>query len=369
MRRVCALVLALWLLAGCATSDVDPDATVRLSGRALDAAGRPLADTEVLLLKQADLGELVVGTVLAVGTLGTLCLVPDAPAVCARAKRTTTDADGRYTFEIKGSDTQGTLGSESTLSVVLGDRRAGTVVELAVKDTRVRVPDARLWRSRAHLAAPIALGWSALPEGAGDDVSYAVHLFDAGSGAPTYTQPAEDLRASIDPRLLEDVESTVAVAAYAALPGGRGTGDVRATYLSPRLTVAARAGAPPSRGRPCAPVTGRQGRVAGPAPGCPMTDGDLSSPARLDAGARARVVTGVALDLGATRPVGLVVARGFAGQVLVEVSADGRGWQPVGGGAGTTFTLVPPGGPSARYVRVRSATGIDQSLAAEVSVW
>ncbi len=69
MRRVLPLAAALCLAAaGCSTSDIDPDATVRISGRALDAAGRPLADTRVLLFKQADLGEVALGTVLVVGT-------------------------------------------------------------------------------------------------------------------------------------------------------------------------------------------------------------------------------------------------------------------------------------------------------------
>lgn len=56
---------------------------------------------------------------------------------------------------------------------------------------------------------------------------------------------------------------------------------------------------------------------------CAATDGDLDQPARLR-GKGVAAVTGVVVDLGTARGIDLVVARGFAGQVLVEVSADGR---------------------------------------------
>jgi len=99
-----------------------------------------------------------------------------------------------------------------------------------------------------------------------------------------------------------------------------------------------------------------------------MTDGDLTSLAGLKAAGK-KVVTGAVIDLGSVRPIDLVVTRGFTGQFLVEVSTDGTTWQPVGSALGRTVAVDPPGTPSARFVRVRSATGVDQSLASEVSVW
>ena len=81
------------------------------------------------------------------------------------------------------------------------------------------------------------------------------------------------------------------------------------------------------------------------------------------------MVSGVVVDLGAPRPVSLVVARGFAGQVLVELSDDGRSWRTVATSSGSAVALSVPGRPSARFVRLRSPVGLDESLATEVSVW
>lgn len=101
---------------------------------------------------------------------------------------------------------------------------------------------------------------------------------------------------------------------------------------------------------------------------CPITDGDLTTLAGLRASGK-KVVTGAVIDLGSVRPVNLVVTRGFAGQFLVEISTDGMTWQPVGSELGRTVAVDPPGTPSARFIRVRSPTGLDQSLASEISVW
>jgi len=57
MRRVSALVASLAVaVTGCSFSSVDPNASVVVSGTALDASGKPLAETKVLLFKEADIG-------------------------------------------------------------------------------------------------------------------------------------------------------------------------------------------------------------------------------------------------------------------------------------------------------------------------
>lgn len=372
MRKAPALLAALSLaLTGCSFSTVDPDATVRVSGRALDATGAPLAGAKVLLFKQADLGEVLFGTVLAVGSLSTICLLPDPPALCRKARTATADQDGRYEFELTGEDTQGTLGTASTLNVVFAGPAAegSTTISFTAKDTEIDLPDARLWRSAARVSRPggaIRLAWSQLPADAGHDAAYSTQLFEADHSTALWSQPASGRAASIDPRILEDRPGAVAVNAGAVLSGGRGTGTVRASYLSRRLPVQGTAGAPPSRGRPCASVTGTAPAKNGPFSRCAATDGHLDQPARLDGAGS--VVAGVVVDLGAARPVDLVVARGFAGQFVVEVSADGKAYRTVAADSGTT-AVHPPGSPRARFVRLRSPTGLDESLSSEVSVW
>lgn len=371
MRRVPAVLLGLSLAAtGCSFSSVDPDAEVRVSGRALDASGKPLAGARVLLVKQADIGEVLFGSILAVGTLSTICYLPDPPALCAKAKTATADADGGYTFTLAGEDTQGTLGTESTMNVVFatGQDKPSTTISFTAKDTEIRLPDARLWNSRARASVGpdgIRVSWAGLPAAAAENADYAAQLFEA-DGSALWTQPASGGRATLDARYLEDRRGGVAVSAGADLNGGSGAGDLRASFLSPRLGVRATAGAPPSRGDRCAPVTGTGPAVNGRFGRCAITDGDLDAPARLTGKG---VVVGATVDLGSRRPIRLVVARGFAGQVLLEVSEDAKNFQVVATGSGSSVGLTPNAPTSARYVRLRSPAGVDQSLATEISVW
>lgn len=342
-----------------------------VSGRALNAGGKPLADTKVLLFKQADIGEVVFGSVLAVGSLGTICLLPDAPALCRQATTATTDQDGRYRFDLTGADTQGTLGTESTLNVVFAGGGNSTTVSFTAKDSDVSLPDARLWNAGAKVSqgsGGIRLSWRPLPEAAGAERSYSAQLFQGENSAALWSQTASGKATTIDPRLLEDRAGEVAAGARSQLAGGSGAGKVTAHYLSQRLAVRASAGRPPSRGRPCAAVVGPAPGAVKPTAPCAVTDGDLAAPAKLD-GAGKGVVSGVVVDLGRSRPVSLIVARGFSGQVLVELSTDGVTYRTVQTALGASVVVQPAGSPNARFVRFRSPTGLDQSLASELSIW
>lgn len=375
MRLLPALLLPIVLSAtGCQFSKVSPDAAVHVTGRALDASGKPLAGAKVLLFKEADIGEVLFGAVIALGTLGTACLVPEAPAICHKAQSVTSGPDGRFAFDLKGSDTQGTLGTEAVLDVVFADPRAGskstsTTVSFNARKSSVSLPDARLWNPSPRVSqdsGQVHVSWSSLPSGAGSKPSYSAQLFTSGQDLAFWSQPAQAGRADIDSRILEDKPATVAVGARTTLSGGSNAGTVHASYTSTRAAVNATAGAPPSRGRPCAPVTGAT-PVVGTMSACGATNGDLATAARLHTSTG--IVTGVAVDLGSVRPVRLVVARGVAGQFLVEVSADGSAWRVVSTSIGTAVAVSPAGQPEARYVRVRSASGLDESLLSEVSVW
>ena len=87
---------------------------MRVTGTLLDESGAPRPGVRAVLVKEADLGELLVGFPLAVGTLGLVCLADQAPAVCSKARRSTTGADGTFAFDLRGRDTQGMLGTAST---------------------------------------------------------------------------------------------------------------------------------------------------------------------------------------------------------------------------------------------------------------
>ncbi|MCU1657397.1 MAG: LigA protein [Pseudonocardiales bacterium] len=366
-------VLIAAVLTGCTFSKVNANATVVVSGRALTARGSPLAGVQVRLFKEADLGEALVGIVLAVGTLGTMCLLPAAPAICRRARVATTDAGGGYTFTLKGSDTQGLIGTEAALDLVAaapGANGPSTTISFKARQTTVTLPDARLWNAIPRVSegsGRVQLAWSSLPATAGRGAAYLAQLFDPTRQVPMWSQPESGTRADIDARVLEDHSASVAVAARTALTGG-GTSDVHASYLSSRLAVQPIAGAPPSRRHPCRAVTGTATPASTPQTVCGVTDGNLVTPARLKA-AKAQVVTGVAVDLGSVRPVDLVVARGVAGMVVVELSDDGATYHAAATSSESTVAVSPPGRPAARFVRVRSPSGLDESLMTELSVW
>ena len=380
MRAWIFVPIVALVTAGCHFSPVNPDATVTISGRALDAAGTPLAHTKVQLFKEADLGEAIVGSVLAVGSLGGVCLFAGAPPVCHRGHTATTGADGYYRFTLKGSDTQGLVGNESTLDLVVADPAGGangpnTTVSFSVASTAVSLPDARLWNAApaaSERSGQLELSWSTAPSSApssapaGTGVSYAAQLLVAGDAAPLWSQPAAGGHARIDARILEDRVAAGAISARTTLRKG-----VHASYLSARIPLHPISGAPPSRRRPCAAVTGISALATTPQSVCAVTDGDLTAPARLTAtsGTGSRVVTGVVVDLGQVRRLGLIVVRGTAGMIEVELSEDGVTYHEVWAGTGATIAVTPPSGPGARYVRVRSTGGLDESLLAEVSAW
>jgi hypothetical protein len=371
MQRWALVPIGALVLTGCHFSPVKPEATVIISGRALSASGRPLANTKVHLYKEADFGEAIVGSMLALGTLGGICLFPGAPAICHKGHTATTGSDGAYKFTLKGSDTQGLIGDEATLDLVVADPKGGasgtsTTLSFRVDSTQVKLPDTQLWNATARVTTAnkqIALTWSALPATNGAGASYSAQLLDPARGLSIWTQPAAKGRAQIDARVLEDRSAAAAITARSDLGHG-----VHETYLSARLPVHPTAGAPPSRHQPCLAVTGTTKLAAARQTVCVATDGDLTSPAHLTA-TNAQVVTGVVVDLGRVRPVSFVVARGVGGQVIVEVSSNGTSYRQVATGTGPTVTASPAGRPSARYVRVRSPGGLDESLLAEVSVW
>lgn len=379
MRKTLPVLLAATLVvSSCSFSKVDPNATVTVSGSALAADGSPLAGAQVHVFAEADLADVVFGGVLALGTLGSVCLLPAAPTICHRGHTATTDSTGRFTLTLKGSDTQGLIGTEATLDAVIAAPAAtssdpSTTLSFTVKSTTVQLPAARLWAAGERVGdsgGSVKLSWHPLPSGYGSSPAYSAQLFSAAQAALLWTQPGTGTGSTVDARVLEDVSASAAAGAHTTLASGSGTGTVHANYLSGRTPVRAAAGAPRSRHRPCSAVVGgvSTALITVAQASCGATDGDLTEPARL-MGKNAAVVTGAVVDLGAAAPIALVVAHGLAGMTLVEVSTDGTHFRQAGILAGSPAALRPPGDPVARYVRVRTPSGLDESLLSEISVW
>jgi len=369
MRRVAAVLAALSIgTTSCSFSSVDPDADVTISGRALSADGAPLTDASVLLFKQADIGEVLFGSILAVGSLSTICFLPDPPSICEKGQRVTTDTEGNYSFELRGEDTQGTLGTASTLSVVFSGKSGSATLSFTAEANQITLPDTQLWNAQPRRRGSVGLSWRKLPASAGGKQAYSVQLYASRTGSPLWSEPASATQGAVDPRILESARGFIAAGASARPSGASGAGGLRANFLSTKVAVTSSTGAPPSRGKRCAAVTGTGPVRSAKFGRCDATDGDLAKPSRLTANGPGPV-TGVVVDLGSSRRVNLAVARGFSGQLLLETSSDGVSYQVVATGSGTAVGLTPNAPVTARYVRLRSPAGVDQSFGAELSIW
>jgi hypothetical protein len=368
------LGIILLTASGCTFSHVDPQKTVTISGRALTESGSPLANATVHLYKEPDVGEVIVGSVLALGSLGGVCLFPGAPAICNKGRTAKTGADGRYRFTMKGSDTQGLIGDASTLDLVFADPKGGqratsTTLRFKVQQEATVLPDARLWGGQLAVRQTVAGGqkklafsWSSLPAAYGTGAKYDVRLLDPTKGSALWSQPAPSTSVRIDARVLEDRAADAAVTARSKLAGAD------AVYLSARKQLSPSAGAPPSRHKPCSAVTGTTKLATVKQTVCVATDGDLSSPAQLTA-SNGAIATGLVVDLGTARPVSLVVARNLTAAVTVEVSTDGTSFHAVGTAPGQFDILAPPGRGGAVFVRVGATGGTSETAVSEVSVW
>ena len=216
----------------------------------------------MLLLKQADIGEVIFGTILAIGTLSTICLVPDAPAICDQARIATADADGRYEFDLEGLRHPGHArhgvdphGHLLRSAQPRAARRSASPPR--TPRSRSRTPDCGgpSPGCRAAPARSASRGRPYRPRPAATRRTRRRCTTPKGQ-LPLWSQPASGGETSIDSRILEDRPARSRSPPSTDLSGGSGAGDLRASFLSARLPVDATAGAPPSRGRPCAAVTG-----------------------------------------------------------------------------------------------------------------
>lgn len=368
--RAVTAALAVTLLAttGCTTSKVASDAAVTLTGSVQDANGIPVTGTRVVLLKEADFGEIFSGAVIAISTLGLSCLVGQAPSFCARAPHTTTDAAGSFSFHLKGADTQGSVGNADSFDVAA----AGTNVRFRIQRTQLAIPTLRTWGEAVSLSTAGGLDSVVrpdLPAAYGGSPTYAVNFTDATAGQPVWTVSPAQRSVSVDTRVLEDRHGTVEADARTRQAGPDTSFDF--TYRSQTAAFSG-PGAAPSRGAAC--TSGGPGQAPRPLQPCGLTDGNLFASAPLPrvaacAACTPPVLSEVTLDLGTLRPVSLVVVRGSDAALAVEASVDGAAWTPVGTTSGDPSAVTAAAGLRARYVRLRTPTGLGIETLKEVSVW
>ena len=210
--------MLLLMLASCTSSKLDSNATVNISGAARAQGGTPLAGASVVFYKQLDVGEVLTTALELTSSLGTVCLLNPSATSCAGVRTATTDAQGNFSFSLKGSDTQGTLGSASTLDVSVADaaqagESAGATTTEQFQDqvSNLKLNDLRIWHPSTAFAvtgASVSLTFDSFPYA----MATAGVTFQSNKGVPVWSQSAAS-GAAIDARLLEDTQGTVMVTA------------------------------------------------------------------------------------------------------------------------------------------------------------
>lgn len=367
----------LWLLlAGCSSSQLDSNTAVTISGTGRTPGGGPLSGAQVVFFKQLDVGEVLTASLQLTASLGTVCLLRPTDPGCSTVRTTTTDAQGAFSFSVKGSDTQGSLGQASTIHLSLADpAQAGeafgatTTESFQVQVPNLQLNDLRIWHPTTALTilgGNVALTFDAFPYG----TATTGVTFQSDKGVPVWSQSAAS-GAAIDARLLEDTQGLVMVTAQTKEPLASG-GEATLYYRSGQRSYSPSASAPPSRSAGCFLHS-----PAGPAAlsPCALTDGDFSTafkpiaePACSSGSCNAQADNWAYVELPAARAISLIVVRGGSSPYLVETSGDAAAWTSSGisSGGAQSFTVST----SARYVRVRALTPqarIDGLT--EISVW
>jgi hypothetical protein len=376
------VLATLLLLAACTRSQVDPGATVTVTGTLQDQAGEPVAGRKVVLAPQTQVSELLGGTLFTALSLGTVCLADSPPEPCATFLRNSESVDsgggGAFSFSLEGSEVRTFFGNARALGVSAGlTAPAGTVEGPALlhtftaQTTELDLGPLRFWEPRVTLGTGSA-EWDPASSDFGSGSGYQLE-FTSGDGGPIWSSSSRAARVEYDPRVLEDSGGLVSVTARRR---GVAMGTTTESSLrSAQFAFRGDAGAPPSRGKPCSVQSGDGPGVV--VPSCGATDGRLSEPAKFPAPGPSAASGGTAgpapaepqwavIDLGAPVGVSLVVLRGCA--CTVESSLDGTRWSTMGEVDRSDAGVTPSRGTRARFVRVG---GEGQSLSAlrEISVW
>jgi hypothetical protein len=341
MLASCA-VAATWM--GCGTSEVDPDLEITLTGKALREDGQPVANT-LLSLSRSTNSECL------------FTLFGDS-----NWKSMKTGADGSFSLELLGADTQNGNLARCFFMRVPGQGGRSVKIEFLVKNATVQIPTLQEW-SGAPAAALSGNGVSVTFQNltlaqAGVTATHSLSVQKKGAYS---IWPVEGIQSptQLSPYVLEDVtDLEVAVFGYRKVEDGGNPITIR--YDGDAAALPQRVGlVPVSRGASCVYTDTDAPAV------CPFTDGNLGvSPSFKD---NTREVT---LQLAQPKVLRKAVLRNLdtfftPRELVLEGSSDGTTWVPLAnllqGGRVTKFSELDLNHPAPlSQVRIRS-TGQDKS--------
>ena len=332
-----------------------------ITGRLLSADGAPMAGTAVRLDENRGLANDLFGGVFVLFTAGLSCFAGADPCRPSGGAGATTGPDGAFRFDTAAVERA--RGRSNGVILSAGATLTGGVRAKVDPTLGGDLGDLALWAPKVRAGTDgFDVRFDAkAPPGADSRTEVDARLLDAqGRSVVDDTETGADVTFVVDRRAYEDGPGTVVLASGFSRP--RAGQNPRIDWTSAPVRVGTGAGAPLSRGRPCA--VDLSGRV--PPAGCPLTDGDLVTDSV--SGLRSAVI-----DLGSARPLGLIAVRSVAESV--EISADGQAYAPLARAsspaAAWSAALYDSGGRHARFVRITviPGTGSEPQGVAEVSVW
>jgi hypothetical protein len=371
MRRL----LASFLLLSC--SPISSDADVTLDGTLLRHDKRAAASVKTVLVRVPDPLELLTQGITVVSTLGLACLNESSLPICKTVQSSTTDNDGRFHYEMKGSDVKGSFGQVSLFQLAATLPNGGASMQVgsfSFHKEALTIPGIQLWEPTGVMLsstpADLRVRWDAFGGSHGHEPSggYTVR-FSADAGGDVWVQSAATSDGPIDARAVEDTFGRFTVAAHDKLE------EFDLSYRSAAVAWS-RAGSPVplSRGKPCL-VEGTSGPEDAGVP-CPLSNGafgDNFAAAKVcavDAGA-CTVNRYVQVDLGAAQTITTVFAHGLSatGKIAVETSTDGASFTEVARvERSEPYLRLTLPATTARWVRLRVIEGTLSALS-ELSVW
>lgn len=389
MRRKTYLTAAACTVVFIACSMVDSAADVTVTGTLKRQDESAAADLKTLLIRIPDPLELLTGGLAVVGSVGLVCVYDEPPpTICKTVQSATANAEGKFTYQMKGTDVKGSLGQVSFFTLLVGlpppaGAKAGPSVGInsfVIQKEMLTLPPLKFWEpvnvSAAVTAATITVSWDlfGISHQHEPSAGYQVSFY---AGGEVWSQAAMKGEA-LDARAVEDTQGTFAVSASDQVGAGGvfGGDEFALQYGSKGIGYAATGNPlPASRGKGCAVAT--KTGVADVSP-CPLTNGafdDSFTPQApceaMDAGSCA-ANSFVQVDLGAPAPVRDVFVHGLtaSGKVVLEVSDDGVTFTEKARSdlAGRFMKLSPAAATTARYVRLRVLQGGISGLN-ELSVW
>jgi hypothetical protein len=348
-------------------SQLDPNATVTLSGNIQTEAGAPSAATPVKLIRHPDALQAIGEVFVAVGSLGLACVVGRLD-LCKSFADATANGDGSYSFTIKGGDTQGSVGQAVPFTTFASCPGGNCAVasDFVIQKTTLTIPPLRFW-TEVGAVTMTATGdeqasWPAVEAAVGGAPAsdYRVNLV-APDGTLWWTQDAQSATSTtIDRRVTQDKDAMWHVVAQRkqTLSGTDFSVDWYSTqqaYPNSNLT-------PLSRAADCF-TEGPDGMPVMLARPCPLTDGNPSTrfvpvAQQCQSGQTCPPINNwMLVDIGFSHPLSFLVlydvsTSNSAANIIVETSDDMMTWTTQATLAAQPYQTAPLAG-AAQFVRLR----------------